>query len=65
MTRQSVITRARALLQQRANRTNNKPTISTDEDGNLRVKIGTGGILIRLASVSRSDRVIESDSIEG
>ena len=62
MNRQAAITRARALLQQRATRISNKPTISTGEDGNFMVKIGTGGIVIRL---SRSDKAIEPAQAAG
>ena len=48
MNRTAAITRARNLIRQRATQKNMKPVIFCDLDGHLHIKIGDGGLFIRL-----------------
>ena len=59
--RAAAISRARNLIRQRAVQKNNTPVIYCDLDGNLHIKIGNGGLLIRMARNPEPDRAIESE----
>ena len=61
MNRQAAITRARNLIRQRAVQKTMTPVVSVDQDGNYVIKIGKGGILIRLARSSGDDSPVESE----
>jgi len=63
MKRQAAITRARNLIRQRAIRVNNKPVVYCDLQGNLQIKIGKGGLLIKLNKNSGTDSGLESDPV--
>jgi hypothetical protein len=49
MNRAAAITRARALLKQRASRKSMIPVITVDENGDVLLSVGDWGFLIRLA----------------
>lgn len=49
MNRQAAIRKARELILAHHARINNKPVITIHDNGNFQVKIGTGGLLVRLA----------------
>lgn len=60
MNRRSAITRARNLIRQQVMRKSRTPVISIHENGNFQVKIGSGGLLIRL---SRSESEPVADTV--